>query len=184
MTVFKKKLLINVGLILVVLLFVSGSLYYIIGKFNSINSEILYYKERVHAAQQEIKEYSSLKGDNIKAASALSIIRKAIPLYDDLFMFRADMEKLARIRSLSSGFSFGAEVPSGESTLGYINFNMSPEGDLKSVLTFIKDIESSSYLLELNQVSVRGSGNNSTGRLDGKIFFVEELKKSADLLHN
>ena len=178
MTIFRKKLLINSGIIFTIIVLVSVVLYIVISKFNSINSEILYYKEKAHASQKEINEFSSLKTDSVKAEAALLLMRKVTPLRDDLFMFRADMEKIASKNSLRSIFSFRNDTPGSENTLGYYNFNMTVEGDFDDILAFMKDVEGSLYLLELNQSLIKGSGNNTSGQFDGKIFYAEEVKNS------
>lgn len=179
MTVFRKKLLINGGVIFTVLLVASVSLYIVIQKFDNIIVEILYYKTAAYTAQQEIKEYSNLKVDSAKADAALLIIKEALPVNDDLYKFRSDMEQLARKRSLRFGFSFSNEAQGDQNTLSSINFNMSTEGDLGPVLDFLKDVESSNYLVEISEFTIKGFGSNMSGQFNGKVFFTKELKNSS-----
>ena len=173
MTVFKKKLIINGGIIFAVLVITAGILYAIIDSINTTNAEILVLKNQMRNAQVEIKEYSGLKSDSDKADAALAVIHKAIPLQDDLFTFRSQTEKLASARNLRSGFSFGSESAPDKDVLGYVNFNMSIQGAFGNALSFVKDLENSGYLLEVAQVSITGAGSNASGRIDGRVFFTK-----------
>jgi len=174
MTQFKKKILINSGLVGIILIVAMTCLYVVINKIDIINSEILGIKAQDNARLLQIEEYTSLSKDGEKSEEYIAAINKALPARDDLFVFRSQMEQLARKRNLRSGFSFGSETHGDEKTLGNASFNISVEGSLSSAISFIKDMENSGYLINLSRTSIIGSSDNASGRIDGLIFFKNE----------
>ncbi len=176
MTFFRKNLIINAGTISLLLLVVILSIYFIISKIEIINSEIvaLYSQNSLNLKQRD--EFSGLKKDSETANSYSKVMRSAIPLRDDLFNFRTQLEQLARKRNLRFGFTFGADDAGDEKKLGNADFVVSVEGNFLGILSFAKELENFGYLLELSRVYVTGSGENSNGRIDGKIFFKNEVK--------
>lgn len=173
MTSFRKKLIINGSIVFVVVVVLGVGLYVAVSKINKVSGDILVIKDQARLARREVLEFSRLKEDSAEADLALQVLRRALPERDDLLLFRTDMERLARERNLRAGFSFGAEIAGDKGMPGYVNFNMSVEGGFASIISFIKDAESSGYLLELLQASVLGEGASASGRLDGKVFFTQ-----------
>lgn len=173
MASFRKKLIVNSGIVFAIVVVLGVGLYIAVSKINKVGGEISALKNQARLAQREVKEFTRLKEDSAEARAALQVLRRALPERDDLLLFRTDMEHLARERNLRAGFSFGAEIAGDKEKPGYVNFNMSVEGGFASIISFIKDAESSGYLLELFQASVSGEGGNASGRLDGKVFFTQ-----------
>lgn len=178
MTGFRKKLIINSGIIFVVFIVVVVSLYVIISKIDKVSTGILALKAETHTAELQSLAFASLKEDSQKAVADLAVMRQVLPLRDDLPDFRVRLETLARGRNLRSGFSFGAESAGDQGTLGQVVFTMSIEGSFDGIISFFKDVENSGYLVGLNQASVTGSGANASGRIDGKVFFTQEVDKN------
>lgn len=173
MTDYKRRLIIEFVFIFILLTVFGISFYLVVTRINKISTAIRKIRDEELAARLELVEFTNLKGNKDEALAALTILRRALPERDDLFSFRGDIEQMARNRNLRSGFSFGAEVRGEDGQPGHVNFSLSVEGSLSSLMTFLRDVENLSYLLEVGQVSITGEGAIVSGKLDGKIFFTE-----------
>lgn len=176
MTVFKKKLLINGGIVFLIFTICGSGIYYVVSKIAEINAEIVLLHSEAGLSLAQRDELISLKKDSEMAAAYNLVIKNALPFKDDLFTFKTILEQLARKRSLHFGFTFGADVPGDEKNLGVVHFTISTDGNFNNNLNYLKDVENSGYILAIERAKSLGGTDNANGRIDGRVYFQTALK--------
>lgn len=120
-----------------------------------------------------ISNLTKLKEQEKAADAAFFKLNNALPKRDALFSVSRDLGDFARNRSLSFGSKFGEEVAPLEDKPGFIRLDMNVGGSYADLVAFIKDMETSSYFINLLNFDIIRQGTRFSAIINGEVFFSE-----------
>ena len=162
MSEFKKDLLKNLGITLVIL--VVFVIFWILFRLNILLS-------------QSSENLSLLIQDWEVAKNYRDQVSLLVPDKDDLVSLNKDFQIIAQKSGVNLNFSFGSESsPSTSRGLGMIGFSATVDGNESSLFAFFKEIEKSYYSMKINSLDITNTDGKGGLRmlLSGQIFFVSE----------
>jgi len=121
----------------------------------------------------DIKLLTKLKEQEKIADVAFFKLNNALPKRDSLFSVSRDMSELAKNRGLSFSSKFGAEISPTENKPGSISMNMNAIGSYTDVVAFTRDVEMSSYFINLVSLDIVRQGPSFNAILNGQVFFSD-----------
>ena len=121
----------------------------------------------------DITNLTKLKEQEKAADAALFKLNNALPKRDSLFSVSRDLGDFARARSLSFGSKFGDEIASKDDKPGFIRLEMNTGGSYADLVSFIKDIEASSYFINLLNFDIVRQGARFSALINGEVFFSD-----------
>jgi Tfp pilus assembly protein PilO len=172
MSEFKKKLFINIGITVgVVILFSIGIIVY--GSGISTNSEkIVRMRTDSSNLNTLIQSYSSVRSQYTgKAKEYSETIEKLIPQKDELINLRKDFQYLASSEKLEMSFSFLGEQSTAAPQLGSIGISLGVQGDLGTISSFLKKLEDFRYLMGVENLVFDNREGKSSASIRGRVFF-------------
>ena len=119
----------------------------------------------------DITNLTKLKEQEKAADAALFKLNNALPKRDALFSVSRDFSDFARTRSLSFGSKFGEELASKDNKPGFIRMEMNTGGSYADLVAFIKDVEASSYFINLLNFDIVRQGARFSALINGEVFF-------------
>ena len=172
MTSFRKKLLIELTIAIVVIGALGGGLLF-------LGSQIATYSEKIEFSRSELlNRWSSLytlatliTQYNDKAETYLRILQAKVPDKDKLINFNKELQFLLSQSGLESSFSFLEEVPPFEDQFGALRFRLGLVGDLGQISKFIEDFKNFHYLTSIDSLTITGGGSKVNVTLWGKVLF-------------
>ncbi len=177
MNVFRKKLLINLGINAGIILILGGALFFIINDLRAVGESIETEETALAAQVRIMQNLSTLKQESERADIVMNKLRNALPTRELLFVFSEDITRLARDNNLSPSFTFGEETVSDEANVpSKIVFTITVTGAKQSVLSFLNALENSRYFTRITRLEMFAHGDNIAvyqATLSGEIFFSQ-----------
>jgi len=170
---FKFRLILSLSVILGTLLIIAVVIVYLGFDISTKASFISDTQTQLFKRVADIANLTKLKEQEKAADAALSKLNDALPKRDSLFSVSRDLGDFARARSLSFGSKFGEESAPGEGTPGFIRLEMNTGGSYADLVAFIKDIEASSYFINLLNFDIVRQGTRFSALLNGEVFFSD-----------
>ena len=127
-------------------------------------------KQEVAFRTQAIESLVVLKEESQKAERNSDLLKNILPTSDALINFRREINLLAAQNKIDLGFTFGVDSPATDVQPGFINFQMTPSGQLQNFINFLKNIEQGAYFVELNSLDINRTGKTFAGAITGRIF--------------
>lgn len=175
MNVFRKKLLINLSISLIIVLFLSGALVFIINDLRTVGMSIEKSEKDAIQQAQSISNLRELRQGAERAEIIINKLQNALPTRELLFVFSEDINRLARERNLTPHFTFGSETISTEPNIpSSIDFTMVVTGNRQLILEFIKVFEASRYFTRIAKIEMLSQGGDNhiyQTTLSGVVFF-------------
>lgn len=120
---------------------------------------------------EALRSLAALKLDSERAKTYSSVLQNILPMRDQLIGFPKDLEGIARKNKVDFGFSFGTENPSKDSQPGSLGFAITLGGKYADILSFIREVESSRYIIEWMELDIAvSSGDSFKGSASGRVF--------------
>jgi len=118
-----------------------------------------------------LESLATLRGQSDKAAPYFSFLENILPPRDQLLSFSKEIENIARRGNLEFGFTFGEEKLSSGEQPGQIAFRILVAGSYEAVSTFLKDVETSRYFIDVTNIDMTKKGGGFSATINGKVFF-------------
>jgi len=176
MTIFHKKLFKQLGISLGIIVVLSGFIVYIFSDLRAVGKLIETNRLALATRTQNISSLAALRERSKEAETKMNQLRTILPDRESLFIFSAEVNRLAREQNLSPIFSFRdetiSELPNVPSKASFI-INVS--GERLPILTFIRILEATPYLTRIQSIEWTASDGAPGGVyraiLSGEIFF-------------
>jgi len=172
MEVFKKKLLLNIGITVgVVVIFTIGIL--IFSSRISANSEkIISTRKEVSDWNISVQSYSAVRSQYTgKAKEYSEILERVIPQKDELINLKKDFQYLASSEKLEISFAFLGEQGTNAPQLGSVGVSITIQGSMEMVASFLEKLESFRYLMGVESLTFDNREGKSNASIRGRIFF-------------
>jgi len=170
---FKFRLITTLSITLGVLLIIAIVVIYLGLDISAKADFVSDTQARLFARVVNISNLTKLKEQERTADAALFKLNNALPKRDSLFSVSRDLSDFARSRNLSFGSKFGEEVAPREDKPGFIRLDMNVSGSYADLVAFIKDIEASSYFINLLNFDIVRQGAKFSAVINGEVFFSE-----------
>ena len=176
MTNFHKKLFRHLGISAGIIAILCGLIIYVFSDLRAVGELITRDRGALAIRTQNISSLSVLRQGSEEAKAKTNQLRTILPDRESLFIFSAEVNRLAREQNLSPIFSFRdetiSELPNVPSKASFI-INVS--GERLSILTFIRILEATPYLTRIQSIEWTASDGAPGGVyraiLSGEIFF-------------
>lgn len=168
---FKKKLLLNIGISLGIILILGVALFFLSSEIKNNAKEIQEVKEKMVLRSQTTKSIALLRRESEQVEPYLAKLDNILITKDKLVNFSQDLNAIAKQNKINFKISLGKEIPKTESKLGEINITMTINGTLDNLIKFLKDLENIQYFVKLNKLDFTKKGNGFEGILNGVIFY-------------
>jgi len=168
---FKFRLISSLTVVLGVVLIVAVVMVYLAFDISQKAGFISETQAKLFKRVIDISNLTKLKEQERTADAAFFKLNNALPKRDSLFSVSRDLSEFARARGLSFGSKFGDEVAPKDGAPGFIILEMNTSGNYADLVAFIKDIEASSYFINLLNFDIVRQGTTFSAILNGEVFF-------------
>lgn len=168
---FKKRLFINLGVLLGLIAALIGLLTVISWDLSKQKDKIVEQRRELNQRTQYFSVLASLQKKYNEVQKYSSVLSNVLPQYEELFKFTEELNLAAKERKLGFGFSFAGEQPASEGAAGTANFNLSIQGKEGEVLNFLNFIENMRFLVNLFNLDMVKSDAGFDLTANGQVFF-------------
>ncbi|MCL5733218.1 MAG: hypothetical protein M1334_00945 [Patescibacteria group bacterium] len=146
-------------------------------QISDLNSQAAQIVSQRTDLQNKIALLSALGDLKTQSAQAIQDQQKMdalLPTSDQLLDFPNWLDGLSRLNNVNMNFSFqGGQTSPTESAPGYIDFNLSLNGNLSDIINFMKATELSlpKYMINFTEINLSQSGSGVQVSLGGQLFF-------------
>jgi len=178
MTNFHKKLFKYLGTSIGVMLVLVGIIIYIFSDLQAIGKLMETDRATLAARTQNINSLTLLRERSKDAETKIDKLRTMLPDRESLFLFSAEVNRLAREQNLNPVFSFRDETISESPNVpNKASFIINVSGERLSILAFIKAFEAAPYLTHIQSIewTAPGGASGDVYRviLFGEVFFSQ-----------
>jgi Tfp pilus assembly protein PilO len=170
---FKKTLLISLGIALGIIVILTISLFSLNSDINKRLAVIQQYKDDLALRSQTVLLLSELRKEAQRADELSQTISTALPTRDQLITFPREIEQLAIKNKVEFGFGFGSETAGSSSEPGFVKFTMTLGGGLPDIVSFLKQLESSSYFISLGSVDISSRARGGYALTTGGQVYIQ-----------
>ncbi len=173
MTDFKKRLWLDLGIALFLVIALLMGIFFFKGNINDYLLRITQARRVLADQTSRVYNEAILETQyNSKAKNYLNILESAIPSYDDLINLNQSLQTLANQYQMTYAFSFAGETEATKDSLGSIGFSLVLGGtDARTSLSFLKTMETFKYLNTINNLSLRSDEKGFTMTLKGRVYY-------------
>ncbi|MBU4348275.1 type 4a pilus biogenesis protein PilO [Patescibacteria group bacterium] len=171
MNIFYKNLLRHNIFYLLGILALAGILFFLKVDIKNSVLEITQKRNALAVRTNSLSSTAELEADFKQASSYFSLLDNILPSRDNLLLFSKEIEDLAVKNKLEFGFTFGVETLANEKEPGSLCFRMVLTGSYDSFVSFLKDIETSRYFMNFNNIDITKKGDGFSGIINGTVFF-------------
>ncbi|MDD5547867.1 MAG: type 4a pilus biogenesis protein PilO [Candidatus Pacebacteria bacterium] len=170
LTAFHKALMTAVLPYLGVIIVVVVLIFWLKGDIKDKTNKISLLKANFLTLSNSISSLSALRSEYELAKPHFSLLENILPSRDEVISFAKDTESYARKEQMGFGFSFGNETKSTVSEPGTIDFRMGIQASYPSLISFLKDIEKSRYLVNFTNFEATKKGFDYDVTINGQVF--------------
>jgi len=178
MTNFHKKLFRHLGISVGIIAILCGLIIYAFSDLRAVGKSITIAREALAIRAQNISSLSVLRQGAEEAGVKMNQLQTILPDRESLFIFSAEVNRLAHEQNLTPVFAFRDEMisesPDAPSKAGFI-INVS--GERSSLLAFIKAFEAAPYLTSVQSIEWTAPDGVPGGAyraiLSGEVFFSQ-----------
>lgn len=169
---FRKRLFINIGILLVVTLGLGSLIWFLSRDIKYLSSSIVETRRQVAARSQEISLFFNLRENFKEAESYFSVLDNALPKRENLYLFNQEVYRLGNMNNLGRpSFSFGSETASTAASPGRAKFTIFISGSHEDILNFLKDLERSRHFINIENFDMIQRDSKLNGQLSGEVLF-------------
>ena len=122
--------------------------------------------------QDAVQALVTLQKDSVRADRYRNALQTILPSQDDVLSIQKDFRNLAKSHTLTSfTFSFGAEQAGTAGGPSSLSFQFSARGAFTDFIAFMKEVESSSYLVAVDSLNLTFGQKDINASVRGKVFF-------------
>ncbi len=167
---FQKKVFVRSGVALALVGILVGLTVFMGADIGRRTTQLGTLRDETRFRTEAIESFVALRGEYAKAQVYFSLLENILPQKDRLLSFPKDVRALGKKRSLVVNFAFGDEVLGTATTPGHINFQMSIHGAFPNLLSFLDDLKSSSYFVDLSSLELVWGEKDVSATVMGKVF--------------
>ncbi len=169
---FRSQLTTNIIITLAVFVVLLTLLLLVMKDIKTQATTIKTAKNELKTRVQQLNDLARLREETKLAEPNLAKLEAAVPVKDELFSVRREMEQLAAANNLAVNFTFGNENPK-EANLGSINFEMKLQGGDFNIRNFVNQVESKYPFVRITGLDMVRQENDFSASLSGKILFSQ-----------
>ncbi len=178
MTNFHKKLFKHLGISFGIIVVLGGFIMYIFSDLRAVGKLIETDRAALATRAQNISSLAVLRERSKEAEAKMNQLRTILPDRESLFIFSAEITRLAREQNLSPIFSFRDETISESPNIpSRASFIINVSGERLSILTFIRIFEAAPYLTRIQSIEWTAPDGAPGGVyraiLSGEVFFSQ-----------
>ncbi|MFA6407300.1 MAG: type 4a pilus biogenesis protein PilO [Candidatus Paceibacterota bacterium] len=172
MDVFKKKITIEGLITAIIIIAISGGIYFFASKITAYSNEILTLRTELALRSSSLTMLANLRSEYIsKAQKDFTALQNIIPVKDQLINIAKDFQFIATQAGFDSTFSFMSESPATVNTLGFLSFKLTFGGDFDKLLEFVKTLQDFRYLSDFTNFTITRGKDKAQLSVNGKVFF-------------
>lgn len=172
---FKKRMLVNGGIIAGTVAVAFGGLLYLSGDLRSHAAKLLNDRASIQAQTLAVEKFADLERDAPSAAQYQNAINTLIPDQYQLITFGQLLNGLGRTHGVTANFAFqGSPTTPAAGAIGTAPFSLNVQGPLNNVINFLQDLEvkSPAFLLSLNGFDLTNTNSgNANLSTQGNLYF-------------
>ncbi len=171
---FKKRLINELVISLVIIIALIGGILFFNGNINSYAVNIASARNQLSRLSSSILELSRLQSQYDQVSGYIDTLGSIVPSYYNLINLNKDLQSMAASDNLSYSFSFAGENPKTNNGFGSVNFNLSVgSSKLSNILSFLNSLQHFKYLTAIDGVSFGSDGDNGTLTMSvkGRVFY-------------
>jgi Tfp pilus assembly protein PilO len=162
---FKTKLAVSIGINLIAIIVLILVIFYLNKNIIASSEEINRMRVDFLSRSRAIASLSELKKDAEQARIYSDVLNSSLPTTEDLPEFNTEVFNLEKKHNLPSSFKFsGSEIAPKAGTPGEIAFDLNLDGVYDDIVNFLKDLEYSSYVTDIQNFDLVGGGTDNTYR--------------------
>lgn len=172
MNPFHKRIAVNLSIAMVIIAVLVLGVVIFGFRISTLSDKIAATRHELNERSAALSSLASLRSDySNKGKPYLGVLYNVIPQKDELIDLSKDFQVIAREDNLNYGFIFLGENSPSQGVLGSVNFSLSLGGELKNLLSFLKDLENFRYLVSLDNVSVSREPELMRMSIRGSVFY-------------
>ncbi|MFH1162218.1 MAG: hypothetical protein V1696_03015 [Candidatus Jorgensenbacteria bacterium] len=172
MTPFRKKLFVEVGIGLAIIVPLLGGVFFFSGQIGKFGGQIAASRKELFDRTAGLDAVAALQADyNGKAKRYLEALHSMIPVKDQLINLARDFQVLSAQAHLTSSFTFLGETPAAGGGLGSLTFRLNLRGKLNDLFSFAEQFEKFRYLSLLSSFSVSRGVEESGMITQGSVYY-------------
>lgn len=173
MNVFKKQLLAQTGIALLVVLVGLAAIQFMAAELRSSAENIRKKNSELAVRAGITAHFDSLRSDFEKAKLLLPTLNDILPAKDQLANFGEELSVIAKRHKFDLRFIAGGETPPTENTPGFLKFSVTAETTYTNFIGFLKDAEKNKLFIKFNSVDMNRitSGDKFSILASGQVFY-------------
>lgn len=173
MSAFYKKLLIEIGITAGVVAVLGIFILFFSKNINSKTTEIEATRTELGNWVSSVQSLAFVRSEYTgKARDYINVLQSVLPTKDELIDLKKDFQFIAAGEDLNLRFSFIGEEQTGSEKLGAIGIQLGLDGQMSSVLNFIKKLDSFKYLVSIDSINTMEKENGSIeANVRAKVYF-------------
>ncbi len=169
---FKKRLLIELSILLGLVLVMGGTLAYFASTIGTKGEAVIEARKLLMSRSFAIENFAGLRGDwNQGAKESLELLRDSIPIKDQLITLGKDFQFLAGRAGLEFSYAPIGETAPAAPSLGFIQFRIGITGSYDAIQKYITTLQGFRYITTVDGVTFTRSGSNYEAVITGKTYF-------------
>jgi len=169
---FKKRLLIELSVLLGIILIMGGTLVYFASTIRTKGDAVIEARKILMSRSYAIENFAGLRGDwNQGAKEGLELLRDSVPIKDQLITLGKDFQFLAGRAGLEFSYAPIGETAPAAPSLGSIQFRISVTGPYDVIQKYITTLQGFRYITTVDGVSFARSGTSYEAVITGKTYF-------------
>lgn len=169
---FKKRLLIEILLLLGIAVVMGGILVYFSYTIRTKSEAVIEARKSLMSRSFAIENFASLRGDwNQGAEGNLELLRDSIPIKDQLITLGKDFQFLASRSGMEFSYAPIGETASAAPSLGFIQFRIGVTGSYDAVQKYIGTLQGFRYITTVDGVALTRAGLNYGAVIIGRTYF-------------
>lgn len=169
---FKKRLLIEIAVLLGIVLVMGGTLAYFASAIRTKGQAVIDARKALMSRSFSIENFAALRGDwNQGGKDNLELLRSSVPIKDQLITLGKDFQFLAGRAGLEFSYAPIGETAPAAPNLGSIQFRIGVTGTYDAVQKYIGVLQGFRYITTVDGISLTRSGANYEAVILGRTYF-------------
>lgn len=128
------------------------------------------YKRELIARTFAIQGLAELKKDEKEAEKETIFLKTILPDYEQLIDFSQSVTNIAKRNNIKLTFAFGDEHRDVDTSIRSVYFTLSTQSSYTDFVQFLRDVETSRYIVAFDAFNVARSGDIFQATVNGNVF--------------
>ncbi|MBN2197603.1 type 4a pilus biogenesis protein PilO [Candidatus Wolfebacteria bacterium] len=167
---FKKRLLINISIPLVICFVLIASLIFLSSNISQKTEKIKQQKGELSFHLQSTESLALLSKDFEKSKKYIAQLESILPDRDKLITLPRNIGVIANQSQIDLNSTLGKEESSQNQQLRETDIVMNGQGPIDNFINFLKAVENSLYLIKFNEFDLSRTGEEFKISIKGRVF--------------